>query len=213
MILPTMNYNELTKEIFSDYTIVERKANYLMDDCRKRAKKLKRKEYEKAFDYKSRQKNDWLIFINYQKQRPIMQMAVYYRDSKGFNAIMVDRSQKDLTHISGHFIERYNERFLMSEKKSKIEILKQFVTRNPITTIIPVPESDEFRSGFFGRFNDEIGLGYTKKLDTNEIIFLSTFIAKEMRHSGQEDYYDFTSQVYEDAWKKEFGHLNNLPFK
>ena len=35
MILSTMNIEELTKEVLSDYLILERKAQYYTEDCMK----------------------------------------------------------------------------------------------------------------------------------------------------------------------------------
>ena len=51
MIVHTMNSKELLKEIFNDYKIVERKANYLGLSLRREAVKSKEKHVHRIFDY------------------------------------------------------------------------------------------------------------------------------------------------------------------
>lgn len=48
---------------------------------------------------------------------------------------MVDGNNQTLTHFTPHFLERYNERFLMQPAISKLELLKRFVSANSLEVI------------------------------------------------------------------------------
>lgn len=205
MIVPTMNKAELAKEILNDYKTVHRKAGYLMKDCSKIARKRKLKEYRKVFPYKSLRRNDWTIIINYSKKRPFFQMVLHYRDKSGYNAAVVNTEKLDITIYSGHFLERYNQRFLKSQITSKTELALEFINRNLFGAMAEI--SDEYKSiKLFAHFNDGIGLGYSEKIAGYEFSYLKTFITGDMLHSGQVSVADITGEEFNTIWMKEFGH-------
>jgi hypothetical protein len=74
--------------------------------------------------------------------QPVFTVVVYYIDNCGLNGIRINWNNKSLTHFTSHFLERYNERFLRQENLSKLELLKQFIPKNPIEVIRAVPDSD-----------------------------------------------------------------------
>jgi len=61
MIVPAMTSKELLMEIARDYSMVMKKAMYLTESLRRLAVKSKEKHIKRVFDYKSKQKNNWLI--------------------------------------------------------------------------------------------------------------------------------------------------------
>jgi hypothetical protein len=132
MIVPAMNSRELLTEILKDFKIVERKAYYLASGLRREAVKSKSKYVQRKFDNRSPQRNKWLITIDFFVARPSFNAIAYYLDQHGLNGIRVNASLKSLTHLTPHFLDRYNDRFLHQPNLPKIELLKQFTSRNPL---------------------------------------------------------------------------------
>ena len=125
MIVPSMNSEEIATEILNDYQIVIRKAKYLNEKLRRDAIKTRNKHLNRIFDYKSKQKNDWLIVIDYNMGDPLILSAVYFLNKSRLNAIVVQSDRKTLIYYSSHFLERYNERFLKQDNISKLDLLKR----------------------------------------------------------------------------------------
>ena len=159
MIVPAMNSKELINEIYKDLEPVNIKAIYLAQGLRREAVKSKSKYIQRVFEYKSRRFNQWLIVVNYYFKQPFYIVVVYYLDSYGLNGIMVDGNNKTFTHFTPHFLERYNERFLMQPDIPKLELLKRFIPVNSLEIIKVVPESNSRGNRIFGRFKEGIGLG------------------------------------------------------
>jgi hypothetical protein len=61
MIVPAMNSEELTKEVFKDLESVNVKALYLARGMRREAVKSTSKFVQRIFEYKSMRLNKWLI--------------------------------------------------------------------------------------------------------------------------------------------------------
>ena len=159
MIVPAMNSKELAIEVFKDLETVDIKAMYLAQGLRREAVKSKFKYVKRVFEYKSRRLNLWLIIIDYYVKQPFFTIVVYYLDPSGLNGIMVDGNNQTLIHFTPHFLERYNERFLIQPKISKLELLKRFIPANSLEVIRVVPDNSSLENRIFGRFKEGIGLG------------------------------------------------------
>lgn len=206
MIVHTMNSKELLKEIFNDYKIVERKANYLGLSLRREAVKSKEKHVHRIFDYRSKQHNNWIINVDYYIARPSFSAIVYYLDQYGLNGIRVNASLKSLTHFTPHFLDRYNQRFLQQEKLSKIELLKLFICNNPIEVILSVTDIDSNQNRIFGRFKEGTGLGYEEIFDDigKVIRHFKTFISNDMIKESQQDVSSYVGRLYNKYWDEIF---------
>lgn len=204
MIVPSMNSQELYNEIFSDYKIVERKAYYLGLSLRRAAVKSKHKHVREILNYKSKQHNNWIIIVDRAVASFINYSTVYYRDKHGLNGVSVSSNDLTLTHYTSHFIERYNERFMKAPNLSKLDLLKQFVTKNPVEAIADITDDETMECEIFGRFRDGVGLGFKEVFSEagNEIIHFKTFISNEMILDGQRGGFNSLGEFYNEACVK-----------
>lgn len=204
MIVPSMNSQELYKEIFNDYRIVERKAYYLGLSLRRAAVKSKHKHIREIINYKSSQHNNWIIIVDRAVASFICYSTVYYRDQHGLNGVSVSSNDLTLTHYTPHFLDRYNERFLKGPNLSKLDLLKQFITNNPVEAIAEKTVSETNQYEIFGRFKDGVGLGFKEIFSEagNEIIHFKTFISNEMILDGQRDGFNSLGEYYNEVCVK-----------
>ena len=151
MIVPSMNSQELYSEIMNDYQLVERKAYYLALGLRRSARKSKHKQVREIVEYKSKQRNNWIITIDCYVNGYDSSTTVYYLDEHGLNGMCVNSVDVSLSHYTPHFLRRYNERFLKDTTLSKLELLKQFIINNPIETIGEVPDGELNQYKVFSR--------------------------------------------------------------
>jgi|GEM_PF-2115127 len=208
MIVPTMTSKELLMEIARDYSIVMNKAMYLTESLRRLAIKSKEKYVHRVFDYKSKQKNNWLIIVDYYVKEPTFLVVVYYVDKYGLNGIMVNGDQQTLTHYTPHFLERYNERFLHEPDISKIELLKRYLSKNSVSYMKYVPDTDDMKNRFFARSREGVGLGYIETMSgiLNTINHFKTFIANDMIYENQQANFNASGIAYETYWDEMFKH-------
>lgn len=204
MIVPSMNSKELIKEVFNDFVIVERKAFYLSESLRRAAVKSKHKHIQKLFDYRSKRYNKWIILVDSYVAMAVIRYAVWYLDEYGMNGLRVNSDLKYLTHLTPHFLDRYNERFLHQPALSKLELLKKFTQNNPIEVLMSVPDADENHTRIYGRFNDGIGLGYEEVIKDveQEIGHFKTFISQDMIKDGQKELDSYLGENYNEFWNE-----------
>ncbi|MGI6322608.1 MAG: hypothetical protein ACOXZO_04735 [Bacteroidales bacterium] len=202
MIVPSMTLEELVNEILSDKQIVIRKSLHLTEKLRREAIKTRNKKLYRFYEYKSKQKNNWLILIDYNSGDPLILSVVHYLNNFGLNAVSILSDKKTLVHYSAHFLERFNERFLKQENLSKLDVLKQFLPQNNIATYDFIPDSGEFKNRVFARFKDGIGLGIYEKLWNNKMIFLKTYISPEMIKKCQNKEYISITAAFQEHWNE-----------
>ncbi len=204
MIVPAMNSQELYSEIMNDYRIVNRKAYYLALSLRRAALKSKPKHVREIFDYKSKQRNTWIITIDCYVKGYESSATVFYLDKLGLNGISVNSDTISLSHYTPHFLDRYNERFLKDNKLSKLDLLKQFITQNPVETIGEVTDSESKEVKIFGRFKEGVGLGYKEVFSKsgNEILHFRTFISNDMVMDFQRDGFNELGGWYDETFEE-----------
>ena len=193
MIVPSMNTCELVKEILLDIQLVERKANYLLDACRRTAAKSKDKSYYHLFEYKSNRKNNWLIEIRYSKGNATFKIIVHYLNEHGINAIAISEDHR-FFWFTPHFLKRYNERFLKQEHISKLDLLKRFIFVNRAG----VADFNENNHDIFCCFTEGIGLGDVETVNYQTDVFhIRTFISNQMVINEQQLFHDKASKYYQ----------------
>lgn len=200
MIVPAMNSEELSREIFRDLESVYIKALYLAQGMRREAVKSKSKYVQRIFEYKSRRLNKWLIIIDYYVKQPFFTVVVSYNDDFGLNGIMVESSNQGLIHYTPHFLERYNERFLGGEKMFKLDLLKRFIPNNSMEVIKVLPSEDNNEQRIFARLKEGIGLGFKESVVGKEFFHFKTFISVDMIQARQIDVFNITSKMYDELW-------------
>jgi hypothetical protein len=200
MIVPAMNSEELTKEVFKDLESVNIKAMYLAQGLRREAVKSKSKYVQRIFEYKSRRHNQWLIIIDYYVKHPFFTVVIYYNDDFGLNGIMVEASNQGLIHFTPHFIERYNERYLGMKNMPKLDLLKLFIPNNSMEVIKVIPGGDNKEQRIFGRFKEGIGLGFKEVFHGKEFFHFKTFITVDMIQNRQIGVFNMTGKMYDEFW-------------
>lgn len=187
MIVPSMSSKELTKEIFSDYESVLTKATHLTDGLRREVVKSKSKHVHKIFDYKTKRYNNWKIIVDYPYKHPRHISVVYYPDDQGLHGIRVDGNLSSLTHITPHFLSRYNERFLMVDSGSKIELLVRFLEDNFLEAVKYIETGNPLCRKILSKFKDGVGFGDSEYFPElrKEILHFRTFITDEMLFDDQ----------------------------
>lgn len=201
MIVSTMNTQQIANEIARDYKMVSTKGEYLTKSLRRMAFKSKDKCACGIFDYKSKNHNKWIIICGYKKKRQFFRSVIYYIDKYGFNAIIYDDNIKSLTHLTPHFLSRYNERFLQQPNLSKLEILKIYIEKNSFGLAQHLQDTDEIENQIFLKNDDGIGLGFYEYLNgpIPRICHLKTFITDDMTKGNQEDFLAVLTQLHRDC--------------
>jgi hypothetical protein len=212
MILPSMNSEELVREIMKDYQIVNRKGKYELEKLRRPALKSRTRHIQRIYDYKSKNHNNWIIFCDYDMKDPLWYVIVHFVDKWGLQAYLVDEKQRVLYHYSGHFLERFNERFLHETELSKTEILKRYFLRNASAYIQVVPDTEKYQNPVFGRCKEGIILGYVELSGLYSIIHAKTFIANDMIFENQQAKFDYSSKLYKLFWDEVYKKRNKDAF-
>jgi hypothetical protein len=212
MIVPTMTSEELVREIMKDHPIVYRKGMYALEKLRRPALKSQNKHVQRIYDYESKNKNKWIIICDYYVKDPSWIVVVHFVDKWGIQAYMVDANQRTLTHYSGHFLERYNERFLHETELSKMEIFKRYLSKNSSAYVEWLPDTDEHQKPFFGRSREGIVLGNVESLGLYDIIHARTFIANDMIFESQKGKFDSTGEHYKQYWDEVYKKRNQDAF-
>lgn len=208
MILPTMNSEELVREIIKDCQIVNRKAKYELEKLRRPALKSRSRHVQRIYDYKSKNHNNWFIFCDYNMKDPLWYVVVHLVDKWGLQAYLVDENQRTLYHYSGHFLERFNERFLHEPELSKTEILKRYLSKNASAYIEVLPDTDKYQSPVFGKSREGVVLGSVELQGLYSIIHVKTFIADEMIFESQQSKFDYTTERYKQYWDEVYKKRN-----
>ena len=207
-----MNSEELVREIIKDYPMVLRKGEYALKDLRRPALKSKNKHVQKIFDYESKNKNKWIIFCDYHTKDPLWYIVIYFVNKSGLQAYLVDDNKRVLYHYSGHFLERYNERFLHEPSLSKIEILKRYLSKNASAYIEVHPETEKYQHPVFGRAKEGVVFGNVELQGIWSIIHVRTFISNDMIHEGQQERFDATGDFYKKYWDEVYKKRNESAF-
>jgi len=181
-------------------------------ELRRPAIKSRNKHIQKFYDYKSKNNNNWIIMCDYYVKDPSWVVVAHYVDKYGLQAYMVDANQRTLTHYSGHFLERFNERFLHQPEMSKTEILKRYLSKNASAYIEWLPDTEEHQKPFFGRSREGIILGSVEYLELYHIVHVRTFISNDMIHEGQQERFDSTGEHYKQYWDEVYKKRNMEAF-
>jgi len=194
-----MNSEELVVEVYRDLEVVYRKANYLTQGLRREAIKSKGKYVQRIFDYKSPRHNQWFIVADHYVKDPYFTAVVLYTNHFGLNGILVDKDHRTLMHITSHFLDRYNDRFLKKMGASHLELLKRFIPANSVQTIMTLHKNDNTKKQIFGRFHEGVGLGYKESFPARgKVLYhFNTFISNEMVLRYQFEDYNTLGKLYD----------------
>jgi len=197
MIVPAMNSIEIVKEVFLDFPKVQNKTDFYSKILRSAAIKSKSKMIVKCWDYKSPRKNDWIIFLKSTPSCCSIVMAVHYLNKMGFNCLSIN-DDGEFHHYSGHFLERYNERFLNQFHLSRLDLFKHYIKHNSLMTAeILDPVEIEIKRLIL-KVNDGIAFGTLETIDGHEVVDYRTFISNDMVLDYQKNDIDFVNRNYKE---------------
>jgi len=187
MIVQSMSSLELTREVYSDFEIVQKKIVHIIKNLRREVVKSKSKYVHRIFDYKTNKYNNWKIIVDYSYKNPKSISLVYYNDCFGLHGIRVDGDSKSLTHFTPHFLARYNERFVKLSIASKVELLVRFIDENFLEVVKYIETGDPLKRDIFCKFKDGVGFGDSEYFPEirKEIIHFRTFVTDKMLFQDQ----------------------------
>ncbi len=187
MIVPSMNLDELKKEIDKDHAILFRKSVFVGHQL-EREYRLKSNERKKiSYDYFSKHKNNWVYFFDITKNNTVCSFMIYYYSDRGLNAFLKLDDNTSFVFFSAHFFTRYNERLKLNYTSPK-QMIHYFISNNTGFIFQKIDMIDNTRYKFFCKFKDGIALG-TMDLET-KIYKMNTFITQDMLFGDQQDLND-----------------------
>jgi hypothetical protein len=190
MIVSTMTYNELEKEVHADY---EELNDFAQSKVKVYTKKYKNKfknlplfkkssHFEaEIITHKTSRNNTWYIMMLIYKRGITFSTHLKTEDKKGYRFISCT-SEKFVFIHSGHFFSRYNERYI-GESSLKNTWIQFFVT-HPVPVYMHIKYMDAIiTSKLLTIFND--GVGLSKKIEKHEIMEIGTFVSYDMLKKDQ----------------------------
>ena len=182
MIVPTMSKEEIIKEMLSDFDIVKRKSEYVIQDLRRLILKTKNFPIVKAYDYVTpKTKNKWIYIVEVKTKDDIFQTFVnYHFTSIGLMAALV-ATDMSITFYTSHFFTRFIEREKLSITKPE-EMIKAFFTMNPVIKYEVQKKLEDGANEILGAASTGVVLGIRSN---KKIIVCNTYIPNEMLHKDQ----------------------------
>ncbi len=194
MLVESMNTNELQIEILKDIEITYKSVDRLMvayDKLRRQGNVPKHKNFGRAYEVKSKKKNNWVFLLCKLAGRPykgpdsiyIIAMVYYYNSAglRVFREVPEEGETYKVIVYNGHLFKRYNERMKLGLIEP-LEIVKHLFINNTYTYGKPF-----FKEG--RKFNMEIckdGLILGEFQEEKEWLVNKTFIKNEQTRPDQE---------------------------
>jgi hypothetical protein len=192
MIVESMNYEELEKEISRDFyklrSTTELRLSAQYDKERRKFKIDKSRTYTKIYPVKTAAKNTWLLFISKAPSKPRYRDAddatinyiVYFYNSKGLTVI--NRASEGLELFYGHFFKRYNERMNYGIDNS-IDIVKKFFSQGGFGVYTKIKKGDKTHT--IGVTRDGFSLGELQHND--RLLVNKTFVSRDLASNKQDE--------------------------
>lgn len=182
MIVQSMNQNELLREVLQDLPQVKKKSLYDVAKLRREAIRLKPNPARQWVNYRSARKNEWMVLLYYRFYAFNTLCFVKYLNTHGLNILFVD---KFLSHYSAHFIERYNERFLKKTDMDKLDIFREYIKRNSVSSMGKLVYDEGDYAWGYTKLDDGIAITTLEKIDGQWIVDYKTFITEDMVRADQ----------------------------
>jgi hypothetical protein len=196
MLVPSMTFAEIRKEIEKDFPILYRKMGYVTKELAKEHhKEIKKNDYVAYFDYCSKYKNHWIYWISITKYKGLYGAMLLYHNGKKRSAIAVTYELNIIYH-TGHFFDRFNERLKLGFH-SFTEIVQYYLAMN---NVYRFQELDEIEPDnvytMFCIIPSGVILGmYNRNLN---LIKANTFITNEMMHKDQRDLREYLRNLFDN---------------
>lgn len=220
MIVPSMTFQEIHKEVFVDLKNLHGK----LDECRKDFRRivLKGRNYplSKSFDFITREKKNLFIVTftalkRSDSKKPIMNIySIYYRPEGNYAASL----SVDMNIVSiypPHFFKRYRERIVKDDSFSNEDIIRLYF-KNDWGFMGAVVNKD-FESVYYcfedDNINDKISFvaatsqGYCFGEKQGNVTIIKTIISEDMLFENQKLIFSKLKDDFNKANKDRYGAI------
>lgn len=216
MIIFTMEFKEVRKELLNDLTYFSSMMRHEAKEYRRKALKTKSRRFPLVTESikLSPRKNKWLIYQLSENKRDFngkekQKFACIAHDSKGRKSAyeyFIYNKQNWIFRFSAHFFDRYKERMSLSDKGDEL-IAKYFRENRRYMIAIDSWILDEDREYQAVVFSEEgVGLGRLQ----GQLIAIATFLPKKnFNRQFRELYKDFEHNS-ESSWISHFELIEKM---
>jgi hypothetical protein len=115
MLVESMSFAEVRREIEKDHEVVRRKSTYHCESIKKVMRKTKMSSFKKFFPYFSPAKNNWLygIVVPGKNKNPLFYYMAYFYTEKGITVVQPLASNA-MNYFNGHFFVQYDNRLKLN---------------------------------------------------------------------------------------------------
>lgn len=181
MIVSSMSYIELRKEVENDIVLVRRKAKHVEAELEKKMKRNKLKTITHIYDYNSPNKNKWLVKIEIGFKNVACSFLTYFYIDNKIAAIQVVDARY-LLYYTTHFFKRYKERMKLDITKPEDLIREYFAgSTNFVPKLLGVTENYLLKMFILCKHGAILGNIHTE----SSICKMNTFITTDMLKTDQ----------------------------
>ncbi len=182
MIVHTMSHAQMVLDARKD---IQAMRNTCIEPLRKLRRELFASEDDTLlhlFDWKSPNKNNWLVLIRHSKKRTMILSLAWFPDKEGKLAALWATGAGMAFYIDPHVFERFDERFVPDE--IPIERLQSFFLENHLFSFEPTGQKSEQLYEVSIGANQGLGLGVWDR--STDIVHWRTFVHHGQRFENQE---------------------------
>lgn len=181
MIVPSMSYIEIRKEVENDIVFVKKKSIHVIAELEKKMKKNKLKTITHIYDYNSPNKNKWIVKIEIGLKNVASSFLTYFYIDNKIAAIQVVNARY-LLYYTTHFFKRYKERMKLDIVKPEELIRKYFSdSTNFVHQLLGVTENYLLKMFILCKHGAILGNIHTE----SSICKMNTFITTDMLKTDQ----------------------------
>lgn len=186
MFVESMSYEEIVREVKSDFTAVDNKCRAQVKAIAKVMRKTNMSSFKKFYDYRSPvNKNQWLYQIAIKDRRSCraeLALLSQFTTHKGYCAVKYFPDSDSTYIIRSHFFTRYNERNEIGLVMPR-EIMVTFVDENEYFIDQKLEKTGENQHEVFVQMAKGVGLGIWRS--DIKLYDIRTFITNSMLKGNQ----------------------------
>ncbi len=181
MIVSSMTYDEIRKEVQNDIDLVFKKSTHVIAELERKMRREKLKKYIHVYDYNSKNKNKWIVKIDMgPKDVARTFMTYFYVDNKIVAVQVIDSAF--LLYYTTHFFKRYKERLNLDIINPE-DIIRNYLTgsSNFVPKVLEIVDDKLMKMYIVGKQGTILGT-----LHTNcGICKMNTFLSPDLLKTDQ----------------------------
>ena len=218
MIVPSMTFKEIHKEVFDDFMSLQNKLEELKNDFKKIVLNGSRYPITKSYDCRTREKKNLFIveFTALKRsawKKPILSAYGIYLRPEGKYAVTLSLDLNISTIYPPHFFKRYRERILKDESISNEDTIRQYFKNS--WGFMGAIVNEDFESVYHCFENDDKndkisfvaatsqGFCFGEKQDNVNII--KTIITEDMLFENQKRTFYKLRTAFQNSNKERYG--------